>query len=376
MQKQLQRSRTVVDLFSGCGGFSIGAESAGFHSIAAIDIEPTLQSAYRSNFTSSNAIQASVADIDAPAWKEITGRIRPDLVIGGPPCQGFSWIGKRQTSDPRNSLIRHFYRHINLLRPKAFVMENVCGLLDEQNIHMLWNALESLPGRYKVLEPMMINAADFGAATNRRRVIVVGYDPSEVDPLTLESLSRPVVKVASTVRDAIYDLPSPISEMDDSSFGWVKYPDRPSRTLSSYAERLRRPPPRGLGARDAVAKHGRGYVSGMKATVHSAAVAKRYAKTEGGKIDHTTKSYRLEWDGQCPTLRAGTGADKGSFQAVRPLHPGKPRVITVREAARLQGFPDWFVFHSTKWHSFRMIGNSVSPFVSKAVLRRIRSKME
>ncbi|KAA1337570.1 DNA cytosine methyltransferase, partial [Escherichia coli] len=72
-----------------------------------------------------------------------------------------------------------------------------------------------------------------------------------------------------------------------------------------------------------------------------------------------------------PTLRAGTGADKGSHQAVRPLHPDSGRVITVREAARLQGFPDWFCFHPTKWHSFRMIGNSVSPIVSKAILSKI-----
>jgi DNA (cytosine-5)-methyltransferase 1 len=97
--------------------------------------------------------------------------------------------------------------------------------------------------------------------------------------------------------------------------------------------------------------------------------------TEGGKSDPVTKAYRLEWNGQCPTIRAGTGADKGAFQAVRPLHPGKGRVITVREGARLQGFPDWFVFHPTKWHSFRMIGNSVSPIVSKGIFKRLAAKI-
>jgi DNA (cytosine-5)-methyltransferase 1 len=81
----------------------------------------------------------------------------------------------------------------------------------------------------------------------------------------------------------------------------------------------------------------------------------------------------LKWDGQCPTLRAGTGSDRGSFQSVRPIHPDEPRVITVREAARLQGFPDCHFFHKTVWHSFRMIGNSVSPFVSEAVFCAIKA---
>jgi DNA (cytosine-5)-methyltransferase 1 len=96
---------------------------------------------------------------------------------------------------------------------------------------------------------------------------------------------------------------------------------------------------------------------------------------EGGRSDPITKSYKLEWEGLCPTLRAGTGSERGAFQAVRPLHPEQGRVITVREAARLQGFPDWFEFHETKWQSFRMIGNSVSPYVSFALLKSIADRM-
>jgi DNA (cytosine-5)-methyltransferase 1 len=138
---------------------------------------------------------------------------------------------------------------------------------------------------------------------------------------------------------------------------------------------MRKRPKAGLGWDEAIEYNDKGFVSGLLTTVHSKEVARRYRTTRGGKTDAKTKSYRLEWDGQCPTLRAGTGSDKGSFQAVRPLHPGKGRVITVREAARLQGFPDWFVFHPTKWHSFRMIGNSVSPVVSHGLMKRIAKKM-
>ncbi|HFX4291534.1 TPA: DNA cytosine methyltransferase, partial [Escherichia coli] len=100
-------------------------------------------------------------------------------------------------------------------------------------------------------------------------------------------------------------------------------------------------------------------------------VKARYSSILPGMVDPVSKSKCLLWDGLCPTLRAGTGSDKGSHQAVRPLHPEEGRVITVREAARLQGFPDWFVFHHTKWHSFRMIGNSVSPLMSKHIMGEI-----
>lgn len=368
--------RTVVDLFCGCGGFSLGAELAGFHTLAAIDIDPTLQSAYRRNFPRTKAIEASVADLDAAAWKQFIGKARPDGVIGGPPCQGFSWIGQRRKNDPRNNLLDHFYRNVATLRPKFFVMENVQGLLDEGNADVLSAAMERVARRYRVLEPFVVNAAHFGAPTNRRRVVVVGYDPDEMDPLSLDALLPAPPKTLTTVRDAIGDLPSPIEdEKGEDDYGWAKYTPKSANRASAYAKRMRKHPKDGLGWIEALDRHHVGYVSGLKSTRHSKVVAHRYTTTPGGKSDRITKSYRLQWDGQCPTLRAGTDVDKGAFQAVRPLHPGKGRVITVREAARLQAFPDWFVFHPAKWHSFRMIGNSVSPAVSRGLLGRIAKKL-
>ncbi len=345
---------------------------AGFHTLAAIDIDPTLQSGYRRNFPSTKTIQASVVDIDASAWAQFIGKKRPDGVIGGPPCQGFSWIGRRKRDDPRNNLLDHFYRNVALLQPKFFVMENVQGLLDEENAEVLEAAMARVAKRYRVLKPVIVNAAHFGAATNRSRVVVVGYDPNEMAELTLDALLPKKPRQLATVRDAIGDLPSPIPDTEnEDDFGWARYTAKSVDRASEYAKKMRRRPKEGLGWTDALEKQRDGFVSGLKLTRHSKAVARRYTTTPGGKSDAKTKSYRLEWDGQCPTLRAGTGRDKGAFQAVRPLHPGKGRVITVREAARLQSFPDWFVFHPTKWHSFRMIGNSVSPAVSQGLLSRI-----
>jgi DNA (cytosine-5)-methyltransferase 1 len=368
---------TVVDLFCGGGGFSLGAELAGFRSLAAIDIDPALQSAYRLNFPRARAIQASVADIDRSAWRQFIGKTRPDGLIGGPPCQGFSRIGKRQKDDPRNDLIHHFFKHVETLRPKFFVMESVEGLLDEDRVVILRNALEGLAHQYQLLAPFAVNAAHFGAATRRHRVVVIGYDPNDVDPISVEMLRLGPPKNIVTVREAISDLPTPVSDLNaEESFGWAKYPRRSPSRLSGYARKLRRAPIAGLGWSKAIAMLKEGYISGLASTRHSKLIAKRYERTVGGKSDPITKSYRLEWDGQCPTLRAGTGSDKGSFQAVRPLHPGTGRVITVREAARLQGFPDWFVFHPTKWHSFRMIGNSVSPLVSYGLLAKISPRLQ
>ncbi|MGH6955103.1 MAG: DNA cytosine methyltransferase [Caulobacteraceae bacterium] len=367
---------TVVDLFSGCGGLSLGAELAHFRSLVAVDIDSTLQSSYRRNFPRTTTLEANVADIDGSAWRRLLGDVRPDGVIGGPPCQGFSFIGRRKKDDPRNSMIGQFFRHVDLLRPRFFVMENVEGLLHGDNAQVLWAALEGLPPCYRVLDPIAVNAAHFGAATTRTRVAVIGFDPEAMEHLTAEMFAPGPPASLATVRDAISDLPNPIPETKANDLGWVNYPPRASASLPDYARLLRAPAPTGLGSPEANARHAAGAVSGMVATRHSREIVRRYASIRGGRSDPITKSYRLEWAGQSPTLRAGTGLDKGAFQAVRPLHPGKGRVITVREAARLQGFPDWFTFHHTKWHSFRMIGNSVSPFVGRGLLARIAARLQ
>jgi DNA (cytosine-5)-methyltransferase 1 len=367
---------TIVDLFSGCGGFSLGAHLAGFKSLAAIDVEPILQSGYKRNFPSSRAIQASVADINASDWQHILKSKRPDGVLGGPPCQGFSWMGHRNALDPRNSLLDQFYRHVSLLQPSFFVMENVQGLLDTDKVHLLNSALNRVADRYEILEPLIVNARDYGAPTERKRVVIIGFDPQKMNPVTSNDIIQFMVPEKVTVRDAIADLPSPIYENNEpNDLTWANYPTIPNKKLSAYARMMRKGPPSGMGSQEALARNLSGEVSGLQITIHSEKISNRYASTPNGKTDRISKSYRLDWNGHCPTLRAGTGSEKGSFQAVRPLHPDFGRVITVREAARLQGFPDWFEFHPTKWHSFRMIGNSVSPFVSRAVMSAIAERM-
>ena len=357
---------TFVDLFSGCGGFGLGAELAGFKNIASIDIDADLQYSYKMNFPNSKVHLADISKLDQKFWQTTIGDVRPDLVIGGPPCQGFSRIGLGKPEDPRNSLISHFFRQVLLLTPKFFVMENVEGILDTKNQPILEEAINLVTGTYNIIGPIKINALDCGAATSRKRVLVIGCHKDFSMPSIQGRLAFPSQRPI-TVAEAISDLPSPdtLAYMTDSGYDWWHYKN--NSKPSKYAKELKRSPSN-IGARFAVDMLKAGMVSGLMRTKHTESVLNRFAQTAPGTVEVISRFPRLAWEGHCPTLRAGTGSDKGGFQAMRPIHPQEPRVITVREAARLQGFPDWFVFHPTIWHSFRMIGNSVSPIMSKYVL--------
>lgn len=363
----------VVDLFSGCGGFGLGAKLAGFDVVIAVDIDQTLQSAYQRNFPNTNVVNGDLSKLDENDWEKLLAGRRIDGVIGGPPCQGYSRMGKGDVNDPRRSLLRHFFNTVNIIGPKFFVMENVEGLLDEKNSAELYAAIKLADPKYVVLEPFIVDASKFGAPTKRKRVVVIGYDPKEIAPIEMQEILS-IKKIPVTVKDAIYDLSEPISQDKDvDNFGWSKY--RAIKKVSDYALKMRLLPPSGMGWSDAINYLKKGICSGNFDTKHLPNISERYGSITPGNTDPVSRSKRLSWNGLCPTLRAGTGADKGSHQAVRPIHPREPRVITVREAARLQGFPDWFCFHRTKWHSFRMIGNSVSPFVSESILSAIYKKL-
>lgn len=204
-------------------------------------------------------------------------------------------------------------------------------------------------------------------ATDRPRLVLIGYDPAYVDSFTAADVRAAEASRISSVRDAIADIPSPAEAS--------VLPYRSSVELSAYARALRVGPPRQLGGTRGRSLRRSGLVSGVARTLHSEEVVERFGRMAGGERDPISRYPRLHWDRPAPVLRAGTGRDHGSFQAARPVHPQEPRVISVREAARLQGFPDWFQFSGTKWHSHRMIGNSVSPQLGRGVLALIHQRL-
>lgn len=349
---------TVLDLFAGCGGLALGAKNAGFETALVIDNDPILSSSFTLNFPATRFLLADAAELDASAlWTHLPNGV--DGIVGGPPCQAFSEIGRRMRNDPRRDLVGEFFRIVSILRPSFFLMENVPGLAFPGNRPVLDAGLERLRGQWAIIGPLILDAADFGAPTRRRRLFVFGFDHERVDVPSEADFTSDVRK-KPTVRDAIADLSGARRLSDDESgFDRWRYGQKP--TIFPYAKRMRSQ---------------LGVFSGHRRTTHAEVTVLRFSKVPQGGVDAVGKHPRLAWDALCPTLRAGTGNDRGSYQAVRPIHPSRNRVITVREAARLQGFPDHFVFHPTIWHSFRMIGNSVSPIIAEAILRKIGSRIE
>ncbi len=352
----MQGQPRIVDLFCGCGGFSLGAHAAGLSPTIAFDNDPILTSSFRANFPSTKLVHATLRTLEGADIRRALGG-HPDGVIGGPPCQAFSDIGHRKTNDPRRNLLLHFFRIVAEICPTFFVMENVRGLGYTNARRSLDQALDLLPNRYEVLGPAILDAAEFGAATRRPRLFIIGYDPQRCAPLSIADLQMRKA-TPTTVGAAITDLDG--AEFAGNVDGYDTWKIARAGRPSDYAARLRSP--------DRI-------FTGHRVTIHTDAVKKRFANLKQGETDSIGRHPRLTWNGQCPNLRAGTGSDRGSYQSVRPIHPEEPRVITVREAARLQGFPDGFKFHPTVWHSFRMIGNSVSPIISRAILSVIAERL-
>jgi DNA (cytosine-5)-methyltransferase 1 len=343
----------LVDLFCGCGGFSLGAHKAGFEVATAFDIDETLTSSYRINFPRTQLLHR---DIGALSSDDVRHSVKGEIlgIFGGPPCQGFSAIGRRAKDDPRRELLTHFFRIVAGVAPVFFVMENVRGLAYPEARPILDDALQLVLPSYHILGPVTWDAASFGAATKRQRMFVIGMRKDASAPMPrsfIEKFKAP----SATVRSAIADLSGAKFLGDAQGFDQWKIQRRGAP--SGYASTLRAE---------------NGIFTGHRPTVHTDQVVERFSKVLPGEIDAVGRHPRLKWDGQCPTLRAGTGSDKGSYQSVRPIHPYENRVITVREAARLQGFPDDHIFHPTVWHSFRMIGNSVSPIIATAIFKSIR----
>ena len=356
----------IIDLFVGVGGFSLGALRAGFDLALAVELDENAISSHRLNFPNVKHLQDDIFSLDGKQLLSHAGVKTGELdgLIGGPPCQGFSSMGKRNVDDVRNNLFVKFFELVSECKPLFFVAENVPGILTEQYADIRKKALKYVEENYLSFEPIKLKASDFGAPTTRERVFFIGFLPGFVKPFSHEAFETRKVSKLTLVADALKGLPVKIDRnwlTEEKS--WRRVQPMPK---SFFGIRVNNCIPKGVGDPEALSRYKKeNMVSGCFGTRHNPEVAKRYGCLKPGQQDKVSKSVRLRLDGLCPTLRAGTGADQGSFQAVRPIHPTSSRVITPREAARLQGFPDWFRFAPSKWQSFRQIGNSVSPIVAE-----------
>ncbi len=387
-----RRRPVAVDLFAGAGGFSLGIEQAGFDVLVAVEHDPVHACTYAFNFPLTKVLCTDVATITAQmitdAAKESWRKHHPtpplphspppplppsqiDLIFGGPPCQGFSMMGKRLFNDDRNSLVFHFYRLVQELAPRYFVMENVPGMSVGE--HRTW--LKQLKNHFEAagygVRVQILNAADFGVPQKRHRLFVVGTQQG-VLPAYLPK--KPVIKPV-TVRDAIADLPNleifpQLETTDELLLNDSQLLDIEQKA-SYYVQTLRSHPSRYTGDLSYPRLWNRQLLTSSMQTQHSEETRERFANTKANEIEKISHLRRLDFDGMSYTLRAGTGKERGSHTSPRPIHPTYPRVISVREAARLHSFPDWFRLHQTKWHGFRQVGNSVPPLLARAVGQKI-----
>jgi DNA (cytosine-5)-methyltransferase 1 len=355
-----------IDLFSGAGGLSLGFEQAGFDIAAAVEIDPIHCAVHERNFPLTKTICASVVNLSGKELRKRAGigAADIDVVFGGAPCQGFSLIGKRALDDERNQLVFHFVRLIRELKPKYFVFENVKGLtlgLHARFLHELIEALEE--AGYNVLTPyQVLNASAYGVPQDRKRLFLMGSRRG----LKLPSYPKPFA-LPVTVGDAIGDLPDAdkFKSLVTSDSVRAKW-----ETHALYARQLRglEKDPLDFGYQR---EFDRDLLSSSLRTEHTQLSKERFRATAPGETEPVSRFRKLPVDGLCNTLRAGTDSARGAFTSPRPIHPSVPRVITVREAARLHSYPDWFRFHATKWHGFRQIGNSVPPLLGRAVASEV-----
>jgi DNA (cytosine-5)-methyltransferase 1 len=333
---------TALDLFCGAGGLSLGLKAAGFRVLGAVDTwEPALRS-YRRNFQEP-CFQEDVARIDATRLAALGLPDEIDLVAGGPPCQGFSIQRIGPHADDRNDLVMAFARVVLASRAKAFMMENVRGLVGARGRATLSRFLALMAASGYEADWRVLDAADFGVAQSRKRVFVLGR---RRDLSGYLAFPRPLGGPPKTVAQALEGLPSPPEDLS-------AFPGDPlhRRTrLSPLNQRRIELVPPGGGFED--------LPSEMRVNCHKAGAE---------RIGHRAVYGRLHPDRPAGTITARFD----SFTRGRFGHPVDPRNLTLREGARLQGFPDSHTFLGTQEEVAAQIGNAIPPLLAKAVAEAV-----
>jgi DNA (cytosine-5)-methyltransferase 1 len=334
----------VIDSFAGAGGLSLGFMQAGWRVALGFDNDQIAVKTYRRNL-GPHAYLLDAEQVTATTLMELA-KIRPgecDLLAGGPPCQGFSLQRRGTRQDPRNRLSLVFLSWIKDLRPKAFLIENVPAIASVRGRHVV-DAVRHMAGELGYgLSISTVNALDYGAPQNRRRTFIVGMSNHR------EFIWPPSYSRQQTVRDAIGDLPSPPA--DGSCHPDIANHYRESRLSPLNIARIRAVPEGGN--RLDLPEH-------LQLECHKS--GHRHLDTYG----------RLAWD-----LPAGTiTARFDSFTRGQFGHPIEDRSVTLREGARLQGFPDDFIFLGNREEGARMIGNAVPPPLARTFADALRAQME
>lgn len=346
------KTMNVIDLFSGCGGLSKGFMDAGCDVLLGVDIDQAALNTFELNHPGAVGLKGSLADVSTFAkMRELMGNKNVDLIIGGPPCQGFSLTGPRNFDDERNKLYLSYIKAVELFKPKGFIIENVPGMATLYKGEVKNEILKRFKRMGYNIDCRVLCAADYGVPQMRKRLVFVAVrkEYGEV------SFPSPVLKPDSyvTSREAIDDLPSLEMELGSEVAVYSRAPRTP------YQKKMR-------GRCKVLSNH--------TATLHKDFVKNVIAQVpEGGNYKDLPKGvgehrkFHMAWtrcDGYKPSRTIDTG-HRNYF------HYKYNRIPTVRESARLQSFPDDFVFTGTRTQQYRQVGNAVPPMLGYVLAKHL-----
>ena len=342
----------VIDLFSGAGGLSYGFETAGFDILLGIDNDAKALETFELNHKGAKSICGDITQITYEKdIKPLIGDKRIDVIIGGPPCQGMSLSGPRKFEDPRNKLYLSYIRLVEEIRPRAFVIENVPGLVGLFGGQIKDSIIEKFTAMGYDIQYKILCAADYGVPQNRKRVVFVGMKKG--------SFSYPnPFDYTVTCSMALSDLP-PIEE--GSGEEQAQYETEPQNEYQKLMRERSK------------------FVKNHIAAVHSDKVKKIISLVpDGGNYKNlpeeyiNSRNFHVAWtrfasDKPAPTIDTGHR---------HHFHYKYNRVPTVRECARLQSFPDDFIFLGNKTQQFRQVGNAVPPLLAEAIAKSLMEQLE
>ena len=359
----------VVDLFAGVGGLSFGFSKLNdFEVVAANEILKPMAQAYRLNHPKIEMFEGDIKHFGKIALKSKLGKATPqvDIVVGGPPCQAYSTVGKRLLDDPRGVLFQEYFRILQELKPKVFIFENVKGLISMNSgelIHSIVALFETLGYRVQF---QLLNSANFGVPQLRERVIIVGTKPevkfdfpkeSHRDPEGRATLLNSTLLPWRTLGDAIGDLP--LIKSGEESFDYNSSPQNDFQRL------MRRNAPRFLMDHNAPT-HNPQLIALMNALPEGGSprdVPENLRPTSGFPNTYS----RLWWHRPSTTVTRNLGTPSSS----RCIHPYCARGLTTREGARIQCFPDNYHFYGSRTDKNLQIGNAVPTILSQALAKQM-----
>lgn len=342
-------SCNFIDLFCGCGGFSKGFALGGFSPILGVDIWKDAVITYKHNFHDAKALCGDVKNLSAKEIKNLTNIKKIDVIIGGPPCQGFSLAGKRIVEDERNKLYHSFVRLVQEIKPKIFVMENVPNILSIGSGIIRESILKDFMDIGYNVVYKVLTASDYGVPQARRRAFFVGLDKNIYGERVFEFPEKKNFCITS--EEALSDLP------ENSLLDGSKYTNAPK---SKYQELMR-------SCSTKVFNH--------EITLHSEQTKKIIALVpDGGNSKNLPKEFQqirkvhIAWtrlNSKKPSFTIDTGHR-------HHFHYKWNRIPTVRESARLQSFPDDFIFLGTKTSQYKQVGNAVPPLLAYEIAKQIK----